>query len=319
MKKFLKVFLIILIVIIVLVAIIAFFVLNKLNKINYVDIPKEEIEVNTGIEETLSGYRNIAIFGIDTREDTYSGSRSDCIMIASINHNTKEIKLVSVYRDTYLNIPGRGLDKVNHAYAFGGPALSMSTLNTNLDLDITEFATVNFTATKDIIDAIGGVTLTVTDAEAGSIPRITGGGTYLLDGEQALAYGRIRKIDNDYKRTERMRTVVMAVFEKAKTMNVTELNRLVDKLLPEVYTNISATDILALVPKMYSYSIVESQGWPYETKGIMLGGVWYGPPVNLEKNVIELHQELFGKENYIPTETVKEISNKIINKTGYNR
>ena len=177
MKKFLKVFLIILIVIIVLAAILVFFVLNKLNKINYVDIPKEEIEVNTGIEETLSGYRNIAIFGIDTREDTYSGSRSDCIMIASINHDTKEIKLVSVYRDTYLNIPGRGLDKVNHAYAFGGPALSMSTLNTNLDLDITEFATVNFTATKDIIDAIGGVTLTVTDAEAGSIPRITGADT----------------------------------------------------------------------------------------------------------------------------------------------
>lgn len=317
MKKFFKVLFIILIILLLIIGSVAVFVVNKLNKINYVEISKEEIEVNTGVEENLSGYRNIALFGIDTRDDTYEGSRSDCIMIASINHDTKEIKIVSVYRDTYLNIPGRGLDKVNHAYAYGGPVLSMSTLNTNLDLDITEFVTVNFTATKDIINAIGGVTLTVTDAEAKSIPRISSGGTYLLDGEQALAYGRIRKIDNDYKRTERMRTVVMAVFEKAKTMSITELNKLANQLLPEIYTNISATEILALIPKIYSYSIVESQGWPYETRGITLGGVWYGPPVNLAKNVAELHKTLFGKTEYVPTETVQEISNNIINKTGY--
>lgn len=317
MKKFFKVLFIILIILLLIIGSVAVFVVNKLNKINYVEISKEEIEVNTGVEENLSGYRNIALFGIDTRDDTYEGSRSDCIMIASINHDTKEIKIVSVYRDTYLNIPGRGLDKVNHAYAYGGPALSMSTLNTNLDLDITEFATVNFTATKDIINAIGGVEIEVTDAEAKSIPRITKGGKYLLDGEQALAYGRIRKIDSDYKRTERMRTVVMAVFEKAKTMSITELNKLANQLLPEIYTNISATEILALIPKIYSYSIVESQGWPYETRGITLGGVWYGPPVNLAKNVAELHKTLFGKTEYVPTETVQEISNNIINKTGY--
>lgn len=317
MKKFFKVLFIILIILLLIIGSVAVFVVNKLNKINYVEISKEEIEVNTGVEENLSGYRNIALFGIDTRDDTYEGSRSDCIMIASINHDTKEIKIVSVYRDTYLNIPGRGLDKVNHAYSYGGPALSMSTLNTNLDLDITEFATVNFTATKDIINAIGGVEIEVTDAEAKSIPRISSGGTYLLDGEQALAYGRIRKIDNDYKRTERMRTVVMAVFEKAKKMSITELNKLANQLLPEIYTNISATEILSLIPKIYSYSIVESQGWPYETRGITLGGVWYGPPVNLAKNVAELHKTLFGKTEYVPTETVQEISNNIINKTGY--
>lgn len=317
MKKFFKVLFIILIILLLIIGSVAVFVVNKLNKINYVEISKEEIEVNTGVEENLSGYRNIALFGIDTRDDTYEGSRSDCIMITSINHDTKEIKIVSVYRDTYLNIPGRGLDKVNHAYSYGGPALSMSTLNTNLDLDITEFATVNFTATKDIINAIGGVEIEVTDAEAKSIPRITKGGKYLLDGEQALAYGRIRKIDSDYKRTERMRTVVMAVFEKAKTMSITELNKLANQLLPEIYTNISATEILALIPKIYSYSIVESQGWPYETRGITLGGVWYGPPINLAKNVAELHKTLFGKTEYVPTETVQEISNNIINKTGY--
>ena len=317
MKKFFKVLSIILIILLLIVGIVAVFVVNKLNKINYVEISKEEIEVNTGVEENLSGYRNIALFGIDTRDDTYEGSRSDCIMIASINHDTKEIKIVSVYRDTYLNIPGRGLDKVNHAYSYGGPALSMSTLNTNLDLDITEFATVNFTSTKDIINAIGGVEIEVTDAEAKSIPRITKGGKYLLDGEQALAYGRIRKIDSDYVRTERMRTVLTAVFNKAKKMSVAELNKILDKVLPEVYTNISKSNILALIPQIASYSIVDSKGWPYETKGITLNGVWYGPPINLEKNVSQLHKELFKEEDYVPTDKVKEISEKIIQKTGY--
>ena len=193
----------------------------------------------------------------------------------------------------------------------------MSTLNTNLDLDITEFVTVNFEATKDIIDAIGGVEITVTDAEAKSIPDISTGGTYLLNGKQALAYGRIRKIDSDYVRTERMRTVVIAGFEKAKTMSVSELNKLVDQLLPEVYTNIKGTEIVSLIPKIYSYSIVESQGWPYETRGATINGVWYGPPVTLKSNVTKLHKELFRTEEYIPTETVQEISNKIVNKTGY--
>lgn len=317
MKKWAKILLIILLIIIIMIIAVCWYGKNKLNKINYMDISKEDIEINEKVEEKLTGYRNIAIFGIDTRDNTYEDSRSDCIVIASINHDKKEIKLVSVYRDTYLKITGRSLDKVNHAYWYGGPALSLSTLNTNLDLNITEFVTVNFEATKDIIDAIGGVEITVTDAEAKRIPGLEKGGKYLLSGEQALAYGRIRKIDNDYVRTERMRTVISTAFEKVKTKDITELNKLVDMLLPEVYTNIEEKEIISLIPKMYAYKITESIGWPYETKGITLNGVWYGPPVNLEKNVSELHETLFGEENYEPTSTVKEISNSIIEKTGY--
>lgn len=317
MKKWAKILLIILLIIIIMIIAVCWYGKNKLNKINYMDISKEDIEINEKVEEKLTGYRNIAIFGIDTRDNTYEDSRSDCIVIASINHDKKEIKLVSVYRDTYLKITGRSLDKVNHAYWYGGPALSLSTLNTNLDLNITEFVTVNFEATKDIIDAIGGVEITVTDAEAKRIPGLEKGGKYLLSGEQALAYGRIRKIDNDYVRTERMRTVISTAFEKVKTKNITELNKLVDMLLPEVYTNIEEKEIISLIPKMYSYKITESIGWPYKTKGKTLNGVWYGPPVNLEKNVSELHETLFGEENYEPTSTVKEISNSIIEKTGY--
>lgn len=317
MKKTLIVILIILSIIILLFGGVAYFVLNKLNKINYVDIPREEIQVTAGVEENLKEYRNVVLFGIDTSEDTYSGSRADCIIIASINEKNKQIKLVSVYRDTYLEIPNYGLDKVNHSYAYGGPALTMSTLNTNLDLDITEFVTVNFESTKEIINQIGGVEITVTDAEATKIPGISAGGTYNLNGAQALAYGRIRKIDNDYVRTERMRNVVTAVFEKAKHMSVSELNALADKLLPEVYTNVTKTEILSIIPKIATYSIVDSKGWPYETKGATINGVWYGPPVTLQSNVEQLHKELFLDEEYIITDKVKEISEKIINKTGY--
>lgn len=317
MKKSIKILLIILLIIAIIVGIIVYYVTSKLNKLNYINIEQEQIEITEGVQENLKEYRNIAIFGIDTRANTYEGSRTDCIIVASINEKTKQIKLISVYRDTYLEIAGHGLDKINHAYSYGGPALSMSTLNTNLDLDITEFVTVNFESTKDIIDQIGGVQITVTNAEATQIPGIYKAGTYNLTGEQALAYGRIRKIDSDYARTERMRTVVTAVFEKAKTMNVAQLNSLADKLLPIIYTNINKTEILSLIPKIASYSIVDSKGWPYETKGITLGGVWYGPPVTLETNVQQLHKELFANEQYETTEKVKEISNKIINKTGY--
>ena len=316
MKKILKALLIILIIIVVILAVIGIYVVNKLNKVNRVVIKPGEVQVTEGVEKNLAEYRNIALFGIDTT-GTYEGSRSDCIIIASINQKTKEIKLVSVYRDTYLEIPNYGLDKVNHAYAYGGPALSMSTLNTNLDLNITEFATVNFTSTQEIIDAIGGIEMTVTDTEATQIPGIVEGGTYELTGAQALAYARIRKIDNDYARTERMRKVLIAVFEKAKTMSIMELNKLADKLLPHIYTNIETKEILSLIPTVASYKIVESKGWPYKTQGITLNGVWYGPPITLEQNVVELHKELFGEEDYKVTDKIKEISEKIIQKTGY--
>lgn len=313
------------IVLLVLILIIAlamgagyFYIKSKLDMINYEnEIPKEEIEIPEGVEEQLSEYRNIVLLGKDSEDTDYENGRSDCIIIVSINEKTKEVKLASVYRDTYLQIPGRSLDKVNHAYAYGGPALTMSTLNTNLDLDITEYVAVNFEATRDIVDAVGGVTITVTDAEATKISGISGAGTYLLNGSQALQYARIRKIDSDYQRTERMRTVLEAVFEKAKKMNVNELIKLANTILPEISTNISQSEIVSLIPQIAQYKVTDSIGWPYNTRGITLNGVWYGPPITLRSNVIQLHKELFGEEDYQPSEKVESISQSIVNKTGY--
>lgn len=339
-KIFKKVMLIILIVLIVLLGIGAgvaiWYINDKLGKVNYVEISSDDIEVTEGIDEKMNGYRTIAIFGVDSRSnELVQGTRSDCIILATIDEKKKEVKLTSVYRDTYLEITGRSLDKVTHAYAYGGAALSMSTLNTNLDLNIKEFVTVNFESVVDIVNAVGGVSINITSAELqyingyideinkvthNSASHITNTGTQNLNGVQALAYGRIRyTAGGDYKRTERMRDVMMAVVNKAKKMSVGQLNSLADKLLPVVYTNINSGEIISLIPQLASYKIVDSTGWPYNTKGATIGGVWYGPPITLESNVKELHEKVYGQTDYQVSDKVKEISDKIVKKTGYSK
>ena len=312
---------IVLVLIIILVLIIGstfWFVNKKLSKMQKIDIDENNLNVSAQAKEQLADYRNIAIFGIDSREDTYSkGNRSDCIIIASINNKTKEVKLVSVYRDTYVQIEGHGLDKITHAYSYGEAPLAIKTLNTNLDLNIKEFVTVNFDAVKEIVDDIGGISMNITSEEVPHIAGIKKAGTYNLTGEQALAYARIRyATGGDYKRTERMRDVLTAVVNKVKTFNISQLNTLVDQVLPRVYTNITASDIFALLPSATSFKITESIGWPYETKGKTMDR-WYGIPITLESNVTKLQQEVFGNTNYTPSETVKQISDDIVAKTGY--
>ena len=338
-RRGLKIFGIIVLVLIILLALIVgsvfVFINSKLSKIQQVDIDETDLGVSSQVEENLSGYRNIALFGIDSRDSSLGkGNRSDCIIIASINNNTKEVKLISVYRDTYVNIEGHGLDKVTHAYSYGEAPLALKTLNENFDLNITEFVTVNFDAVAEAINALGGVTINVQEDELQYInqyiegtsestgiesEKVTSAGTQTLDGVQAVAYSRIRYTEGgDYKRAERMRTVVEAMVEKFKTKNISEMNQIIDQILPEVYTNITASDIFALLPSVASFKVTDSIGWPYETKGITLDR-WYGVPVTLESNVQQLHKEAFGEADYVPSDRVKEISNEIINKTGYSK
>lgn len=337
MKKFLKIIGIILLILIIL-AIIAvttgyFFIKGKLSKMQQVDIDENNLNVSETVAENLSGYRNIAIYGVDSRDSSLGkGNRSDCIIIASINNDTKEIKLVSVYRDTYVDIDGYGLDKITHAYSYGGPELALKTLNENLDLNVTEFVTVNFDAVADAVNALGGVEI---DIEANEIDylnsylaetsrvtgleteQITDTGLQTLDGVQAVAYSRIRYTEGgDYKRAERMRTVIEAMFKKLKTKSLGEINDLADKILPEVYTNLDPDEIIKMAPTVLGYSISDSIGWPYEVKGITTDR-WYSVPVTLESNVKKLHEEAFDEENYEPSEAVKEISEQIVDRTGY--
>ena len=311
---------------------------NMLGKINHVDIDEEAIEINEEAKELKkSGYRTIALFGVDSRSNKLeSGTRSDGIILAVIDEKTKKIDLISVYRDSYLQIPGKGIDKVTHAYAYGGAELSMSTLNTNLDLDITEFATVNFNVLSDIVDSIDGVKIKITSEEIKYINKyiaevekvsgkkssnITKPGTYNLDGVQAVAYSRIRYTSGgDYKRAERMRTVLSAIISKSKGLSITKLNKLANKLLPEIYTNIDSNEIISMIPQIATYSVSNSMGWPYEVRGATINKVWYGVPVTLESNVKKLHEEIYSKQtDYEVSSKVKEISSQIIKKSGYNK
>ena len=334
LKIFLRIILILVIIIIILFGIVFGFATSKLSKMQQVDINKDNLSINQETEENLKGFRNIALFGVDSRDDNLGkGNRSDCIIIASINQSTGDVNLISVYRDTYVNIDGHGLDKITHAYSYGGPELALKTLNENLDLNISEFVTVNFDVVADAVNALGGVTIDIQKDEIKYLnsylnetssvtglktSEITSAGKQTLDGVQAVAYSRIRyTAGGDEKRTERMRTVLEAMFQKVKTMSLGEINNLANKILPELYTNINTGEILGLVPTALKFNIKDSIGWPYETKGITLDR-WYGIPVTLESNVERLHKEVFGEENYEVPSVVKKTSKDIIDKTGYN-
>lgn len=310
------------------------YVSNKFGKMQKVKIDEAQLSVSDN--KQLEGYRNIAIFGVDSRADDYGkGNRSDCIIIASINNKTHDVKLISVYRDTYVNIQGHGLDKITHAYSYGEAPLALKTLNENLDLNITEFVTVNFDSVSDAVDALGGIKMNITDAETQYIngyidetSRVTGktskhittAGTYVLDGVQAVAYSRIRyTAGGDYKRTERMRDVIEAMLTKLKTKSIGQINTIANKILPQVYTNLTMTDLLSMAPAVASFNVGESIGWPYKTKGATLNKVWYGIPVTLESNVQELHQKVFNDTNYeVPTK-IRTTSQQIVNKSGYTK
>ena len=334
MKFLLGLFLTLLIIIVAAGGTAFWYVNDKIGKMNKIDIDESQLGVSEN--SNLSKYRNVAIFGVDSRADDYGkGNRSDCIIIASINNETHDVKLISVYRDTYMQIEGHGLDKVTHAYSYGEAPLALKTLNENLDLNIKEFVTVNFDAVADAVDALGGIKMQITSAEVQHIngyidetsrvtgkksKHITSAGTYVLDGVQAVAYSRIRYTSGgDYKRTERMRDIITAMLAKLKTKSISEINKIADKILPKVYTNLSLTDLLSMVPAATSFNIAESMGWPNETKGATIGGVWYGVPVTLESNVKELHKEVFNDENYEVPSNIRTISQKIINKTGYSK
>ena len=339
-SKGLKIFFRILIVIIVIILGIVIagysFIHSKLNKMQTEHIDKTAIGISEEAKDSLKGYRNIALLGIDSRADDYgTGNRSDCIMIASINEKTKKVKLISVYRDTYVYVTENGtkkLDKITHAYSYGGAQNTLKSLNEALDLNITEYVTVNFDAVIAAVNALNGVQIDITNEELKYIndyidatsqssgvssSHLTKSGKQTLDGVQAVAYSRIRyTAGGDYKRTERMRTVVMAMMSKAKTLNIGQLNKLADTILPRISKNIENNDIIALIPSVMSFDITESLGWPYDVKGISTTA-WYGVPVTLESNVVKLHKELFDQEDYEASEAVKEMNEAIIKKTGY--
>lgn len=342
MNKGIKIFLIILLVLVIIIVGLGVagytFVNGKIGKMQKEDIDTTAVGINEETKQELKGYRNIALLGIDSRADDYGlGNRSDCMIIASINQETNAVKLISVYRDTYVYVTENGtkrLDKITHAYSYGGAQNTLKSLNEAMDLNITEFVTVNFDAVIAAVDSLGGVYIDIDKSEIKYVndyidatsessgvksSHITHSGRQKLDGVQAVSYTRVRyTAGGDYKRTERMRTVVEAMLSKAKTLNVGQLNSFADTILPKIRTNISTSEIWGLIPKLASFKVTESIGWPYDTKGITLDR-WYGVPVTLKSNVERLHKEAFEQEDYEASDTVKEMSAAIVKKTGYSK
>ena len=234
------------------------------------------------MEEKLSPYSNsiinIALFGVDSADA--STGRSDSIIIATIDITHKKLKLTSVMRDSYVNISGIGNDKINHAYAFGGPQLAIKTLNENFNLNIEDFVAVNFDSLPKIIDMLGGVTVDITSEEVSHIPGISSAGTYNLNGAQALSYSRIRyATGGDYVRTERQRTILTKIFEKVLTINPMKYPSLLNEVLPMVQTSLDYSKILELGTEVLKMGVttLEQERFPLDgyCQGEMINGVYY--------------------------------------------
>ena len=283
-------------------------------------------EVSSAAEaEELEGTEDLVIFGVDSRENNLGkGTRSDSMMIVHVNHDEKTVRLTSIYRDCMLEIEGHGFSKATHAHSYGGPGLALDMLNKNLDLNLERYVTVNFINVGDLIDDIDGIEQDIDDAEVEYIngyidevngirgtssPHITKAGTYTLDGTQAVAYSRIRYTAGaDYKRTERQRTILFKVFEKAKTMNALTRIALAEKMLDEISSNYRTDEIVALLQNLSSYTIEDMTAYPQVFYGGKVSGAWYEVPVTLEDMAKGIHEFLFDETDYEPSATVKEIS-----------
>lgn len=318
---------------------IMYIVVTTTDEVERKEIDKEQIVINEEVKEThkeeekhvSKGYRNIALFGVDARDGELGrGTRSDTIIIASINQDTQEIKLVSVFRDTFLNLSNDSYNKCNVAYAQGGPEQAISMLNTNLDLDITDYVTIGFGGLIDSVDALGGIEMEVTDAEILHLNNyqltmseelgvdytpIKHSGKQLLNGMQATAYCRIRYTKgDDFRRAERQRDVLTAMMEKAKNSSVSSLKEMVTAILPEVETSLGVNEIISVLGSLAGYNVVASDGFPFEDgrRGATVGSKGSCViPDDLEENVIELHELLYPEVTYRPSRQVIMISDEI--------
>lgn len=323
------------------------FVYAKLGKLNHETINEEELDVNESVTENqvMKGYTTIALVGIDSRDDKLKSDwNSDTMIIASINTDTKKVKLVSVYRDTYLCL-GEDEDEnnsyglANSAYCTGGAKKMINMLNKNLDMNISDFVTVNFQAVAETVELLGGIDVEMKKEEVVHLnnycvetSEVTGmdytpleeiEGVQHLNGVQAVAYARIRKTSgNDFRRAARQREVIYRIVEKAKNSSIATLNTVLDKIFPMIYTSLTEKEILSMGMNMLSYDIEDQTGFPFDhlygdTVKEAMDGVDCVLPITLESNVIKLHEFLYPEDSYVPSNEVKTYSQEIIDKSGF--
>lgn len=314
----------------------AAYVMAKYDKFQTVAFGENDIVANEGVN--WKGYKTIALFGGDSRTgDLEEGAQSDTIIIAAINSDTKEVRLASVYRDTTVKQADGKIHKANYAYFTGGPKDAINMLNRNFDLDIQDYVTVDFKALADVVDLLGGIKIDVSDDEVKEMNRhiegtgavagkevhkLEEGGTYTMDGVQAVTYARIRKnVGGDYKRTERQQIVIKKVVEKAKGMDLAMINKIINKVFPQISTSFSLADMVGLAAGALDYEIKDSSGFPMEAMNGRIDGLGSViAPVGLLENVKELHAFLYPDEKPEKvSDTVKEIATEIEELTGITR
>lgn len=306
---------------------------SSMSNVAGVNIDKiENPNLSSDTVKNMKKYWTIAVFGVDAREGQGLGKgvHSDVIMVCNIERKTGEIKLVSIYRDTYAKISSKKYGKINEAYFQGGPEQAIQALNDNFDLQIDDYITFNWKAVIDAINILGGVDLEVTDKEFKYINSFitetvneTGVGSYQLkkagmqhlDGVQAVAYSRLRLMDTDFQRTERQRKVIQLCMDKAKEADFAVLNNVLVTVLGQVASSFEVNDLVPLAQNVTKYKIGETTGFPFELKDMYVGKQDCVIPTTLSSNVSQLHNFLFAAENYVPSSSVESISASIEEKT----
>lgn len=303
----------------------AAYVTSKMDKMEVKQLDANKLEINQEVEHK-TGYLNVALFGVDSRELSLGkGTRSDTIIVASLNQETGEIKLCSVYRDSLLQQSDGSYNKANAAYSFGGVEGAVALLNKNLDMNIEHYVTVNFNALSDVVDALGGLDIEMTHTEAEltngyfeEVAKVTGREFEMVDGYeglihvnggQATAFCRIRYTQgDDFKRTERQRLVIEKIVEKLQSANLATINKIIDDVFDEVGTNFTLPEILSYAKDFKSYKLGETTGFPYNVSTGTLSGIGSTViPTSLTSDVQQLHQFFFGDDGYTPSETVQNI------------
>ncbi len=282
---------------------------------------EKQPEEGTTEENKYTGIFNIAFFGVDARDGSLGrGNRSDTIMLCSIDMDKHEVRLISIFRDTYLNLGNDTYNKCNTAYAQGGPEQAISMINMNTDMYLTEYITVGFKGLMEAIDALGGIEMELTETELSHLNNyqstmaaemdveytpVTQAGRQTLNGLQATAYCRIRYGGgDDFRRAQRQRDVLIAMMEKAGTASIGSLTEVMNAVLPNVQTSLDVQDIIPVLGMIGDYKVTVSDGFPFE--GMRNGGTIGTKgdcvvPVTLEENVIKLHELLYEDEEYEPS------------------
>lgn len=281
------------------------------------DLETEPIEL-FGNEKVF----NILLIGYDEREGV-GGKRSDSMILLSINRDSKELIATSIMRDIYADIPGHGSNRINAAYAYGEEELLVETIEQNFGIKIDRFVSVDFFVFIDIVDSLGGVEIEVKEEEVKAMNGyindlnyllvnfkdtdcLSEGGTYLLNGKQALAYSRIRYVgDADFERTERQRKVLQQIFLKIKECNLAEMNELLEVLLPEVTTDLTEGEVISLMLNMNSYkkyALVEHR-IPYdETYSFSRIGEMEVLSIDFDENIRRMKEDIYKQMEYIPVD-----------------